>query len=288
MNSRVDLPASVVACHWDAWLSLAFTSGSRGTRLVRCRHQGPLYVQKAFYPEGADCAHAYLLHPPGGLVSGDDLRIAVKVESGAHALLTTPGAGRAYRARSDGALQYQRNQLRVAADACLEWLPQETILYPNARARLDTEVELDAGARFIGWEITSLGWPTSGRDIEAGELQQRLQIRYAGKLVLRELLALNPANREAIYGAAGLRQQAVNGLLVAGPFATEDVQLLEALRAECQQQPLAGVSQVGAFITVRSLGPEAEPAREFFSRCWALLRPALVGAAACPPRVWNT
>lgn len=288
MNSRVDLPINAVASHWDAWLSLAFAKNTRGTRLVRCRHQGPLYVQKAFYPEGIHCAHAYLLHPPGGLVSGDDLRIAVKVESGAHALLTTPGAGRAYRARSDGALQYQRNQLTVAADACLEWLPQENIIYPNARARLDTDIELDAGARFIGWEITSLGWPASGRDLEAGELQQRLQIRCAGKLVLREQFALQHCNREAVCGSAGLRQQAVNGLLVAGPFSQEDAPLLDALRTECQQQALAGVSQVGAFITVRSLSPQAEPVREFFNRCWALLRPALVGVVACPPRVWNT
>lgn len=288
MNSRVDLPTAAVASHWDAWLSLGFASGERGTRLVRCRHQGPLYVQKAFYPEGLNCAHAYLLHPPGGLVSGDDLRIAIKVEPQAHALITTPGAGRAYRARSDGALQYQRNQLKVASDGVLEWLPQENIIYPNARARLDTDVELDADASFIGWEITSLGWPASGRDLEAGELQQRLQIRQAGKVVLREHFALQQANRDAVYGSAGLREHAVNGLLVAGPFANEDSELLDELRGLCQHAALAGVSQVGSFITVRALANRAEPLRELFSRCWSLLRPALVGVAACPPRVWNT
>lgn len=285
MNSRVDLP---LVSHWDAWLNLDFETGARGTRLTRCRHQGPLYVQKAFYPEGPDCAHAYLLHPPGGLVSGDDLRIAIRVEQNAHALLTTPGAGRAYRARSDGALQYQRNQLSVAAGACLEWLPQENILYPNAKARLDTEVQLDQGGRFIGWEISSLGWPASGRDLEDGELQQRLQIRHAGRIVFREHFDLRADNRAAVSGSAGLRHQPVNGLLVAGPFATENSELIEALQAECQGEPLAGISQVGAFITVRSLGQRAEPMRELFERCWALLRPALIDAPACPPRVWKT
>lgn len=288
MNSRADLPAAAIASHWNAWLSLGFETGPRGTRLMRCRHQGPLYVQKAFYPEGPDCAHVYLLHPPGGLVSGDDLRIAVQVATNAHALLTTPGAGRAYRARGDGALQYQRNQLAVAAGGCLEWLPQENIIYPNARARLDTEVELQTGARFIGWEITSLGWPTSGRDLESGELQQRLQIRRDDRVVFREQFFLQQANRQAMAGRAGLRQHAINGLLVAGPFECEDADLLDALRSECQSQPLAGVSQVGDFITVRALANRAEPVRELFTRCWALLRPALIGVAACPPRVWNT
>ncbi|WP_108124059.1 urease accessory protein UreD [Saccharospirillum mangrovi] len=288
MNSRVEIPAEAITSRWDASLSLGFETGPRGTRLMRCRHQGPLYVQKAFYPEGPDCAHAYLLHPPGGLVSGDDLRIHVEVGEKAHALLTTPGAGRAYRARSDGALQHQRNQLTVAAGGMLEWLPQENILYPNAHARLDTEVDLAEAAHFIGWEITSLGWPASGRDLEDGAVQQRLQIRRNNRLVLREQFLLHAHNRTDIKGAAGLRQNAVNGVLIAGPFAHEDAALIEQLHAECQSGLLAGVSQVGDFIVLRALANRAEPLRELFIRCWALLRPALINVAACPPRVWKT
>lgn len=288
MNSRVEIPANPVASRWDASLSLGFETGARGTRLMRCRHQGPLYVQKAFYPEGPDCAHVYLLHPPGGLVSGDDLRISVEVGEQAHALLTTPGAGRAYRARSDGALQHQCNQLSVAAGAVLEWLPQENILYPNAQARLDTEVDLTDDAQFIGWEITSLGWPASGRDLEEGAVQQRLEIRRNQRLVLREQFALHAHNRSDVSGAAGLRQSAVNGVLVAGPFVQEDAALIEQLQAECQAESLAGVTQVADFIVVRALGQRAEPIRELFIRCWALLRPALIDVAACPPRVWKT
>ena len=48
---------------------------------------------------------------------------------------------------------------RLATDGILEWLPQENILFAGTHARLSTQVDLDPGARFIGWEIQALGRP---------------------------------------------------------------------------------------------------------------------------------
>src|SRR5690606_4537948 len=115
--------------HWHAYLKLAFSHGARGTRMTGCEHEGPLYVQRPFYPEGGDLAHVYLLHPPGGIVSGDCLHIALQLQNGSAVLCTTPGAGRVYRARADRRLQEQHNLLRVASGASLEWFPQETIIF---------------------------------------------------------------------------------------------------------------------------------------------------------------
>lgn len=80
---------------WAATLDLAFDArqeqGAQVTRMTRTRFKGPLRVQRPFYPEGkTGCCHVYLLHPPGGLVSGDALNINVSVGSGAHTLVTTP------------------------------------------------------------------------------------------------------------------------------------------------------------------------------------------------------
>ncbi|MCP5132350.1 MAG: urease accessory protein UreD [Gammaproteobacteria bacterium] len=62
--------------------------GSR-TVLGQCTHQGPLQVQRPFYPEGPEVCHVAILHPPGGVVGGDELRLDARIETGAHALLTT-------------------------------------------------------------------------------------------------------------------------------------------------------------------------------------------------------
>ena len=85
---------------WQAELALGFAATKRGVVLQHCRHQGPLYVQKPFYPEGRQLPHVYLLHPPGGLVSGDKLQINVAMARDTQALISTPGAGRVYRARA--------------------------------------------------------------------------------------------------------------------------------------------------------------------------------------------
>ncbi|WP_439135436.1 urease accessory protein UreD [Pseudomaricurvus sp.] len=292
---------------WHARLSLGLKSGARGTRLVHNEHDGPLYVQKPFYPEGAELPHLYILHPPGGLVSGDRLQLDVDVEEQGQALLTTPGAGRVYRARADRTLQHQVNHFRLGADATLEWLPLETIIFPNARTRLETRVELEAGARFIGWEVTSLGLPACDLDAAEAEVSQRLSVIREGKPVFIEQFQLNAQTRRLYQAMVGMQSKPINGVFVAGPFPEESP--FSAKSAASQQRAqwiaeqnhqhseavlkqggnvLAGLSQVGDFVVGRYLGDCSEQARQLFEQWWQALRPELLGRQACPPRIWLT
>ncbi|WP_206019959.1 urease accessory protein UreD [Pseudomaricurvus alkylphenolicus] len=287
-------PASVSHIgHWPANLELQFARGARGTRLVRNRHQGPLYVQRPFYPEGPDLPHAYLLHPPGGIVSGDRLQVKVQMEANARALLTTPGAGRVYRARPDRALQHQINVLRIDAGASLEWLPLETIVFPDARTRLETRVELQGDARFIGWEVTSLGLPACEQHFDRGELSQRFSVHRDGIPMVLEQLRLDDQHRKLYQSAAGMRSQPINGLFVAGPFAASDLQenQMEALRQLPEpngRDYIAGISLTGEFALGRYLGSCSEQARLVFEYWWQQLRPVLLQREACRPRIWFT
>jgi urease accessory protein len=292
---------------WQAKLKINIAKTKRGSVVKRSEHIGPLYIQKAFYPQGPDLAHIYILHPPGGLVSGDQLDINIHVSTNAKALITTPGAGRVYKARSDKSLQQQQVTLEAEDNAVIEWLPLETILYPNANTRLNTLVKLTSSAFFIGWDICCLGLPANGQVFDQGCLEQCLQIEVAGKIKLRERLILNDSNREILSHRAGFANRSVNGLMVAGPFRQtqpnqptgtnpDSEQLIEKLRQHSQtlttkaleEQTLSSITQCAEFLLIRYLGDDSEQARWLFTQCWQDIRPHLLGISACAPRIWST
>ncbi len=57
-----------VKSRWLASLALQLGHSAYGTQLTKTKRCGPLPIQHAFYPEGRDSAHLYLLHPPARLV----------------------------------------------------------------------------------------------------------------------------------------------------------------------------------------------------------------------------
>jgi len=266
------------------------------TRIVERSHRGPLVIQRPFYPEGDPC-HVYLVHPPGGVVGGDELRIDAQVDVGAHALITTPAATKFYRCDGRGSSQTQ--ELR-AAGATLEWLPQESIFYRGADVRTATRVQLDADSRFIGWEIACLGLPARGEHFDAGSLRLDLEIwrvpqdtepsplsagskMGSGPIFIDRLRLTGAARaRGAAWGLAG--QEAV-GTLLATPATRAHVDAIRELVSDWQY---AAVSLVDGVLVLRALAPQAEAVRKLFIAAWQRLRPQIVGRVAVLPRIWST
>ncbi|WP_428242112.1 urease accessory protein UreD [Gynuella sp.] len=292
MNQRIEVSPISTTGRWEADIRLQLTATGRGTRLLRNEHRGPLYVQKPFYPEGQECAHIYLLHPPGGLVSGDRLHVYVALDTEAQALLTTPGAGRVYRARDDASLQRQHISVQVADGAILEWLPLETILFPAARVHLNTEVHLQAGARCLLWDIISFGLPANKQSFDSGELDQRLRIYQSSRLVINERLLINDQTLPLLDANVGFRGAPVYALMLAGPFADDiDDAVMQQLRHCCTQindADLAAISRCGDFLSIRFCGWSTERARRLLTQLWCHIRPLLTGRDACMPRIWAT
>ncbi len=271
---------------WRARLDLGFERRGAATILSRREHFGPLRVQKALYPEGEGICHAIVLHPPSGIAGGDELAIRVALEAGAHALLTTPGAGKWYR--SAGAEARQTLDFRVAAGAALEWLPQESIVFDGARATMRSRVELAADARFIGWEVLCLGRRAAGERFARGALGLETRVRREGRPIWLERgsLAGGGALLDAPAGLAGYSVGAT--LLACGPALDADA--LAACRAVATSEPGArqGITRLPDLLVARYLGHSSEAARHWLTRLWQVLRPALIGCEARTPRIWNT
>ncbi|MDQ7989973.1 MAG: urease accessory protein UreD [Candidatus Dactylopiibacterium sp.] len=279
-----DLPTES-ASGWHAHLDLLVEARHGRSVLSRNRHEGPLRVQKALYPEGDGVCQILMLHPPAGIAGGDRLRIDLCMAAGAHAQLTTPGAGKWYR--SAGPLATQDITLDVAPGATLEWLPQEAILFDQARARATTTLRLAEGGRCIGWDILCLGRQASGERFTQGSFRQRLRLeRPDGRPLWQESLHLTGSDA-ALEAAVALGGHRVWGALwVAGPH--DAPALVAALRALDMQGTACGVSALPHVSILRVLAHCAEDARHALEAAWATARPHLLGRAARAPRIWST
>ncbi|KXS39010.1 MAG: urease accessory protein [Halomonadaceae bacterium T82-2] len=274
---------------WAASLELGFAAGKRGTRLVRARHEGPLRVQRPFYPEGREAnapSHVYLLHPPGGLVSGDALAIDVAVARDAHALLTTPAAAKLYRADSQGVSWSQHARLTVAEGGMLEWLPQETLAFDGSRGSQSTTIELTGDARCLGWEIMALGRPASRLPFESGRVEQHFRLMRDGLPLWLERQPLDPQHPR-FHGCWGQGGATVQATLWAVGL-DDPRSAVEALREALPASVCWAATQRNDVLLLRYLGDSRNAAWELCQRTWECLRPRLVGREAHAPRIWAT
>ncbi|WP_027160080.1 urease accessory protein UreD [Methylobacter luteus] len=264
---------------WEAKLALGFARQHGKTVLAHRRHYGPLTVQRPFYPEGGVC-HVYILHPPGGIVAGDHLSLEIDAEAGSHALITTPAAGKFYR--SAGGLARQDVSITVAEGAALEWLPQETIIYEGARLRSTVRVELASKARFIGWEILSLGRPACGERFDEGLADLDWQVYCRDQPLLLERLKLDARAFAARWGLQGC---SACGTLFAYPAGAETLAAVQQLIGDATGR---GVTRMDDLLVCRALDCRSDRLRVFFERVWAVVRPDCVRREACAPRIWAT
>ncbi|MGZ0076229.1 urease accessory protein UreD [Methylomonas sp. YC3] len=264
---------------WEAELRLGFSQRGDKTVLARSEHRGPLTVQRPFYPEGGVC-HVYLLHPPGGVVAGDQLSIDADVEADAQALITTPAAGKFYR--SGGGEARQTVNLKVAENASLEWLPQETIVYEGARINSSMNIDLAEQAHFIGWEILALGRPAAGEGFENGSATLNWRISRAGHLLYLERLRLDAAAFQARWGLFGHSACGTLFVYPATPLQLAAVQ--EMIGDEANR----GVTLIEGLLICRGLDLRADLLKGFFERVWGLVRGEVVGKEVCAPRIWAT
>ncbi|HKQ31108.1 MAG TPA: urease accessory protein UreD [Burkholderiales bacterium] len=274
----------IEANSWRAELALEYEFRNGRTVLAARRHDGPLVVQKPFYPEGDAVCHNIIVHPPAGIAGGDALTIGASVGGGAATLLTTPGAGKWYR--SAGPWAEQRIRFDVAAGASLEWLPQETIVFDGALAQLRNEVCLTGDARYIGWEILCLGRTGSGESFTRGECRTRTLVRRDGRPLWLERARIEGGG-DALTSTAVLAGHPIAGTLVAtAPMIERDV-----LLACREPKPVSGegaVTSMPGLLVARYLGASSEAAKNYFTQLWRILRPALTGRTANEPRIWRT
>ncbi len=274
---------------WKGELSLHYRV-QQGRTVALDRHTGPLRVLRRLYPEGAAICHHVLVHPPGGLVGGDELLLDAQLDSGSHALITTPGATRFYR--TEGLPATQRVNLRLAADTRMEWLPMETIAHPGCQGANQVTLDLQPGAEMMGWDLLALGLPASNAPFDSGRFTQHLH--WPG--VWLERARIDAADHLLLDSALGLAGHRVLATMwwASGLALTREQRqgLLDGARAAAAESSLAAAagctSPDDRLVLLRVLAHRVEPAMTLLQAVRANWRAARWGLQAQPPRLWRT
>jgi urease accessory protein len=257
---------------------IAFARAADGTTAL-----ADLYQQtpcRALFPrpEPGDPPLAALVTTSGGLAGGDEVRIAVAWRAGAMAAVTTAAAEKIYRSLGpDAAVTVN---LRLADEACGEWLPQETILFDGARLCRRLTIELAPSSRLLACDTLVFGRAARGERLTRGRLFETWSLRRAGRLLWTDALALDGDLRARLddpHAFAG--GAAFATVLYAGPEAAD-------LLAEARALADGAASLVGGVLLARFLGADAAALRRAVAACLCGLRRAL-GRRAGLPRLWN-
>lgn len=275
---------------WLAGIDLLLSERYQRTALMSSKHYGPLRVQRPFYPEADGCCHIYLLHPPGGLVIGDQLRIGATLEEGAQGLITTPSAGKLYGAKGANEQQGQQVEFTLARNSCLEWLPQETIIFDGANGALATKVNLCENAKYFGWDIIRLGRVASGEPFNSGSCEQKLQLWRDGLPLFIEKTQFEASS--AMHRQKwGLQDTNTSATLTATLALSRDQidDLLENMEGKgLSQSGQWGLTQKETVFIARYLGNSVTDCRKGFELIWQQTRTTFNGKNAITPRIWNT
>jgi urease accessory protein len=137
--------------------------------------------------EGASL-DAVLVNTAGGIACGDRFAVEMDVRAGAAVTVATPAAEKVYR--SDGPVAELAVELAVDAGGRLDWLPQETILFDQARLarRLSATVADDASLTLL--EAVVFGRRARAEEVSHGLFEDRWRIRRGSRLVYADTLRL--------------------------------------------------------------------------------------------------
>jgi urease accessory protein len=288
---------------WHGRLDLDFVYQQGKTLVHRSQAQAPLKFQRPFYPEGDGVCHGVMLHTAGGIVGGDRLSLQISLGEESHAFLTTAAATKLYR--STGATSVQATRIALGSGACLEWFPQEVIVFNGGRYHQHTHVELAEGAVWMGWELARLGRSARRESFQKGEWRSHTEIWRNGVPLW--------IDRQFVTGGSAMLQnpQGLGGCPVIGSFALVGTpiasDIVDTIRKQWDEYVLSsilsppsagntrssscresfGVSRLANGVLCRYRGTSTLQARRLFLTAWDVVRANVMNTSPHRPRVWS-
>jgi urease accessory protein len=270
----------------DGEAHIAFRRGTDGrTTLADLYQRAPCRVM---FPatEADEPIQSVLLTTSGGLTGGDRTRVAVRVEAGAQATLTTQAAEKIYRALPDTGDAVVQVEMEVGTAAWAEWLAQETIVFEGSRLRRHFTADVAPTGRLLAVESIVFGRTAMGEQFDTGLLHDGWRIRRGGKLIWADALHLEGdvrALRRAPFGFG--TSVACSTVLYVGADATQQLGEARRILGDC---PLpCGATALDGLLVARIMADDAVKLRAAVMQLIAGIRRAAAALPARLPRVWD-
>jgi urease accessory protein len=276
---------------WQGHLQLTYGYARGKTQAIEHRGTAPLKVQRSFYPESVAICHNTILHTAGGIVGGDRLNINIDLQSRSRAVITTAAAGKIYG--SNGALASEQIIQNVGENACLEWLPQETIIFDGALFDRRLQVNLSATASWLGWEIDRFGRTARGERFSHGVWKSATEVYRQGIPIWidRQLLygddKIDLPNSLAGYPIVGTLAWIGAGRLEPDELLVSKNLVVKARSLFDGEPSKIGVTRLTEGILCRYRGDSTTEVRRWFTAVWHLLRLSYLDSPPIHLRVWQ-
>jgi len=154
----------------------------------------------------------------------------VKAREAASITVTSQAPERLYRALNEPARVVTTLEARDGAR--LAWIPQETIVFDQARLRRRTEVEVSSGAELFALEWFVLGRVARGERVVEGEITDSWRVKKDGRLVWADTFRATDATFPHLHRRALLSEHgALATLIYSGPYLERRLEIARELVA---------------------------------------------------------
>ncbi len=250
---------------------LHFSRRGRRTILQHQYATVPAQIIRPFYEPDGECAYVYLLTPTGGMLGGDRLDIHIALDPGAYVCLTTASATKVHPAT--GLFAEQTLLIDLGPGSSLEYLPEPTILFREARWRQRTIVHRAADSRLLFAEGWSAGRVARQEVFAFSCLETLIEVYTGERLSLFDRMRIRPARYP--YQQLGLWGPRPHLLTMCLLQATHPSPTwLRAVQAElAADHALLGLSQIETpGFVARVLAEEDEAMTHIAQQLWQKVR----------------
>jgi urease accessory protein len=254
-------------------IALRVAAAGARTRRERVFEDGSLRVR---FPNAApESLEAVIVNTGGGMTGGDRFTIELIVGEGASLIVGAAAAEKIYR--SSGPNAEMTIRLKLCRGARLAWLPQETIMFDNARLSRRIDIDLGPGASLLMAEAVVLGRTAMGEAMNFGLFADLWRVRREGRLIFADGVRLDGAVAAKLTAPAVTAGGIAMATVLIAPC---DNETCACVRAACEQFTVeVGISCWNGIAVARLCAKDG-----------AALRHDLVAALAAigqhVPRLW--